>query len=217
MSAKMEERIKNEENVTKLVRNELAVMEDEIKNLKMSGSGSTVCSEEWDWNLLLSPGRRHSLLVGMKLFVPRKMEFKGRVTDYTKNSIEGITNDEVLILVRDLERMVPRINWDQTRTGQSRLQYSRAEREGEARSQSSEKAFDRSASFVGLKEMKRDGARVKTIHGKLQICFFLGGKASAAKYTREGEGHAEEGWVINLLVVLAICADVGDALFDTLV
>jgi len=34
--------------------------------------------------------------------------------------------------------------------------------------------------------------------------FFVGGDV-AAKYTREGEGLAEEGWVINFRVVSTIC------------
>ena len=44
MSARMGEGFKNEDNARKLVQNELAVMKDEIKNLKM-GSGSTLSSE----------------------------------------------------------------------------------------------------------------------------------------------------------------------------
>ena len=43
-SAKMEEGFKNEENARQLVQHELALMKEEIKNLKM-GSSSTVCSE----------------------------------------------------------------------------------------------------------------------------------------------------------------------------
>ena len=44
MSARMGEGFKNEDNARKLLQNELAVMKDEIKNLKM-GSGSTLSSE----------------------------------------------------------------------------------------------------------------------------------------------------------------------------
>ena len=40
-------------------------------------------------------------------FVPRKMEFKGWVTDYTQSSTQGISDGEVSILVKVLERMVP--------------------------------------------------------------------------------------------------------------
>ena len=43
------------------------------------------------------------------------------------------------------------------------------------------------------------------------------GKWSQLKYTREGEGRAEEGWVINLPVVSSICSDFSDTLFETIV
>ena len=56
---------------------------------------------------------------------------------------------------------------------------------------------------MGSRNMKGDETEVKTIYGKLQICFFVG-KDVADKCTREGESHADEGWVINLPVVSAI-------------
>ena len=57
------------------------------------------------------------------VFVPRKMEFKGWVTDYTRSSFQGITLDEVMRLIVDLQKMVPNefhqyIDWNQTRTEQ---------------------------------------------------------------------------------------------------
>ena len=51
--------------------------------------------------------------------------------------------------------------------------------------------------------MKGDESKVRTFYKELQISFFLG-RDVAAKYTREGEGHAEEGWVINIPVVSKI-------------
>ena len=45
-----------------------------------------------------------------------------------------------------------------------------------------------------------------------KIFFFVGGDV-AAKYTREGEGLAEEGWVINSTVVSTICTAFSDAFF----
>ena len=75
---------KNEENATKLVQNELAVMNDELKNLKM-GSGSTVCSEA-------STG----VVLGSGNFA---MDFKGWVLDYSKSRIQGITDDEFETMV----------------------------------------------------------------------------------------------------------------------
>ena len=55
------------------------------------------------------------------------------------------------------------------------------------------------------------GVQNRTFHGKHQISFYVE-KDVAATNTREGEGHAEEGWIINLLVVSAMCTDFGEAL-----
>ena len=125
MSARMEEGFKNEENARKLVQNELAVMKEEIKNLKM-GCGSTVCSEASTGVGLGSGTFTWSPPLTSRwngIFVPRRMEFKGWVTDYSKNCVQGITDDEVATLVSDLERMVPQeahkwTDWDQTRKEQ---------------------------------------------------------------------------------------------------
>ena len=43
------------------------------------------------------------------------------------------------------------------------------------------------------------------------------GKMSRLDIHREGEGPAEEGWIINVNVVSAICSDFSDALFQTMV
>ena len=40
----------------------------------------------------------------VSLLVPTMMEFKGLDTDYSRSSIEGITDDGVAKLVSDLER-----------------------------------------------------------------------------------------------------------------
>ena len=119
---KMEDGFKNEENARQRVQKELAVMKDEIENLRM-GSGSTVCSEATT-GVGLGTGKfaRPPPLTSRwnEIFVPRRMEFTGWITDYTKSSIQGITDDEVMTLVSDLEKMVPRqahkwIDWSQTR------------------------------------------------------------------------------------------------------
>ena len=57
------------------------------------------------------------------MFVPRKKKFKGWVTDCTRSSFQGITLDEVMRFIVDLQKMVPNefhryIDWDQTRTEQ---------------------------------------------------------------------------------------------------
>ena len=68
------------------------------------------------------------------------------------------------------------------------------------------------ACIKGLKEMKRDESKVRVFCGKPQISFSVG-RCVAAKYTRGSEGHAEEGWVINCLVVSATCTEFSDFLF----
>ena len=120
-----------------LVQKELAVMKDEINNSRwvVAGPSAARLAQEWDWDLVHSSGRRHMLLVGMKSsfrerwsskVVGMKSSFRERwsskvgLPGYTKSSIQGITDDEVLIRERHLERMVPRqahkwIDWDQTR------------------------------------------------------------------------------------------------------
>ena len=46
----------------------------------------------------------------------------------------------------------------------------------------------------------------------LQISFLMGG-ALAAKYARDGEGHADESWFIDEDVVSKTCRDFNDNLF----
>ena len=105
----MNDGCKNEENARQPVQKELAVMKDEMKNLKM-GSGSAVCCEA-STGMGLGSGTfsRPPPLPSRwnEIFIPRKMEFKGWVTDYSKSSRQGITVDDVMKLLSDLERMVP--------------------------------------------------------------------------------------------------------------
>ena len=100
-------------------------MKEEIKNLKMF-SGSIVCGEAstgvgFGSCIFARPpslaSRYH------EIFNPRKMEFLGWITDCTKGSLQGITDDEVMTILSDLEKMIPRqahqwIDWDQTREQQ---------------------------------------------------------------------------------------------------
>ena len=64
--------------------------------------------------------------------------------------------------------------------------------------------------------MDGDESKVRSFYGKLRISFFVGGDL-AAKYTREGEGLADEGWFIDKDVVSKICKDFNDVLFETVV
>ena len=54
--------------------------------------------------------------------------------------------------------------------------------------------------FKGLKEVGGGESEVRAFHGKRQISFFVG-RDIAAKFTCEGEGHANEEWVIEMHVV----------------
>ena len=81
------EGLKNEESARQLVQRDLAIMKEEIKHLEM-GSGSTVCSEASTGVGLGASGTfaRPLALASRynEIFLPRKMEFKGWITDYTE-------------------------------------------------------------------------------------------------------------------------------------
>ena len=62
--------------------------------------------------------------------------------------------------------------------------------------------------FKGLKEMGGDDSKVRAFCVKLHTSFSVGGDVP-----HEGEGHAEEGWVIDMHVVSTICTDFKDAFF----
>ena len=118
--------LKNEESARLLVQRDLAVMKEETKNLKM-GRGSTVCSEASTGVGLGASGtfaRPPTLAFRYnEIFIPRKMEFKGWVTDYTRSSFHGITNEEVMVFIVDLLKIIPGqfhwyIDWDKSRKEQ---------------------------------------------------------------------------------------------------
>ena len=104
MTKKMEEGFKNEENARQLIQWELAVVKDELKNVKM-GSSSTVCTEDGT-GICVGSGTfaRPPTFRRSEIFIPRKMEFEGWVTDYSRGSIQGSTDSEVEKLVSDLEK-----------------------------------------------------------------------------------------------------------------
>ena len=57
--------------------------------------------------------------------------------------------------------------------------------------------------FKGLKEVGGDESKVSAFSGNLQISFFVG-RDIAAIFSRESEGHADEGWVTDMHVVSTI-------------
>ena len=116
----MDEGFKNDENARKLVQNDLAAMKEEIRQKKL-GSGSTVCSEA---STAVGTGARGTF-ARLPPSIAAEMEFKGRITDYTRSSFQGITMDEVAAFVVDLKRMTslnaPRfVDWEQTKTEQGK-------------------------------------------------------------------------------------------------
>ena len=143
MSAKMEEGfrqqaqnermkgLKNEENARQFVQRDLAVMKEEIKNLKM-GSLSAVCSEAGTGLRLGASGtfaRPPALACRYyEILIPRKMEFKGWITDYTRSSFQGTTNEEVMVFIVELQKIIrgqfhQYIDWDQELVDQNDCQH----------------------------------------------------------------------------------------------
>ena len=137
MSAKMEEGfrqqaqnermkgLKNEEIARQFVQRDLAVMKEEIKNLMMA-SLSAVCSEAGTGLRLGASGTfaRPPALA----YIPRKMEFKGWITDYTRSSFQGTTNEEVMVFIVELQKIIPGqfhqyIDWDQELVDQNDCQH----------------------------------------------------------------------------------------------
>ena len=118
---------KDEEWAGKLVQNDFAAMKEDIRQIKL-GSGSTVCNEASTAVGTGASGTSARLPPGIAArysenFVPRKMEFKGCATDYTRSSFHGIPMEEVAAFVVDIKQMIPLsaqrfADWEQTRTEQ---------------------------------------------------------------------------------------------------
>ena len=122
MCVKIETGFKNEENAR---QNEIAVMKEEIKNIKM-GSSSAARSEA-STGAALGSGTfyRPSLLATRwsDTWVPGKLEFKEWNPDFTKRNIQGIPDSQEKTVLDDLEKMMPHevrkwLNWEQTRNEQ---------------------------------------------------------------------------------------------------
>ena len=112
MCVRMDEGFKNEESVRKLVQNDLAAMKEEVRQVKL-GSGSTVCGEASTAVCTGASGTFAKPPPGTaaryhETFVPRKMEFTGWITDFTRSSFQGTKKDEVAAFVVDLIQIIPR-------------------------------------------------------------------------------------------------------------
>ena len=92
------------------MQRDLAVMKDEVRNLKME-SGSTLCSEAGTGVGLGASGTlaRPPVLASWfnEIVIPRKVEFKGWIKDYTRSSFQGITDEEVMVFIVDLQKIMP--------------------------------------------------------------------------------------------------------------
>ena len=131
MTAKMEEGFRNEQQAenSRQMQTDLQAIKEKIRQLESgSGSGSTVSSEV---STAVGKGpsgtfARPPLGIAFRLndmFMPRRMEFNGWVTDYKLRSYQGLTETEVSNFINDLHQMVPDalkkyVDWEQTRTEQ---------------------------------------------------------------------------------------------------
>ena len=105
--------LKNEANAQQMVQNDLQAIKDKIRQLESgSGSGGTVGSDVstavgiWPSGTFARPPQ--GAVVGLNdLFMPRRMELKGWVTDDKQCSYPGVTDTEVSNLINDLHKMVP--------------------------------------------------------------------------------------------------------------
>ena len=136
MTAKMEDgfrgdkvaRQQAQDEIKQTVQTDLDVFKEEMKKKTLQkGSGCTVCSEASTGVGLGGSGtfaRPPALATRLNdIFLPRKMEFKGWVTDFKQCSHQGLTGSEVANFIKDLHRMIPDQNqkyfdWYQPRTEQ---------------------------------------------------------------------------------------------------
>ena len=114
MTAKMDEGFKSEQLARQQAKKDLDVLKEEMKKkLKLRSEATTGVS-------LQGPAFASKY---SEIFIPRKMEFNGLVTDYKQCNFQVLTANEVTIFIKDLQKMVPNefhkyIDWDQTRTEQ---------------------------------------------------------------------------------------------------
>ena len=118
---------KKEEDARKQVQDYLEMVKEQILQLK-KGSGSTVCSEA---STTIGSGgsgtfARPPCAIAARYqshFIPRRMEFKGWITDFQQCSLQVIAMEEIKDFIDDLEEMIPEsshkyIDWEQTKSEQ---------------------------------------------------------------------------------------------------
>ena len=107
------------------VQDELASMKEDIQTMKV-GSNCTV-SRAASTGIGLGSGThaRQPLLASRwaDSWVPRKLEFKGWSADWSTKHIQGIQDDQVKIVLKEIEAMMPTevkqwIDWAQTKGNQ---------------------------------------------------------------------------------------------------
>ena len=121
--------LENEENARQMVQIDLQAIKDKMRQRESgSGSGGTVGSEV---STAVGKGPSGTFArpppgVAVRLndlFLPRRMEFKGWVTDNKQCRYQGLTDTEVSNLINDKHQMAPDelkqcTDWEQTRTEQ---------------------------------------------------------------------------------------------------
>ena len=99
--------LKNEESTRQMVQNDCMTIKEKIRQTEMgSGSGSTVCS---DGSTAGGQGPSGTFArpppgIGSRFndfLMPRKVEFKGWVTDYKQCSYQRLTENEVSNFIKD--------------------------------------------------------------------------------------------------------------------
>ena len=170
------------------------------------------------------------------VFMPRRMEFKGWVTDKKQCRYQGLTDTEVLNVIDDLYKMVPdaqkKMMGIKQRTtkerGQSHVMReelkkgpykqkdqvvsSRLEIKPEKEIVSEGPCFVLQRTRRGEREQVQDSRCL----WQNSNSFFVG-SAIAAKYTSKGEGLAREGWDMESDVIAGICTEFSEPLFETVV
>ena len=87
------------------MQNDLQAIKDEIRQLELSrGSGSDVSTAVGSGAFARPPQGTAVRL--NELFLPRRLEFKGWVTDHKQCRYQGLTDTVVSILTSDLHKMV---------------------------------------------------------------------------------------------------------------
>ena len=228
-----------------MVQNDLMTIKKKIRQLELgSGSGSTVGS---DASTAVGKGPSGTFArpgIGIRLndfFIPRKIDFKGWVTQTTNNAVTNGSRQipkECWLRTRqeqgtwptklidsmwfkkktNLPTMVGMLHVIKKGTQEGALQVAWTRSLFETGDEPEKEALGEGPCFVLQRPQRgeRDESQIHVVHGKNQMSFFVG-SAMAAKYTPEGEGHARNGWTVKSEGIARICTEFSEALFEAVV